>query len=302
MRAPELSISQIVAWAVDWHERTGKWPNSKSGRIPGSLGETWQKIELALRRGGRGLPFKSSLARLLSERCGVRNRARLPPLTCELILKWADDHQARTGSLPSINSGEILAASGETWRAIDTSLRRGSRRLRGGSSLASLLRKQRGYRNYQDATPLSVKRILTWADSHKLLFGSWPTRNSGAVTGAPGETWARISNALVQGDRGLPGGSSLAQFLALHRKVRNRKAPPKLRISEIVRWADEHFEQTGRWPTHLSGPVLTAPGETWSAVHSALRLGLRGLHVGSSLYQVLRQYREVPRYRPVGRS
>jgi hypothetical protein len=302
MRAPELSVTQIVAWAVDFQERSGKWPTSNSGRIPGSLGETWQKIELALRRGGGGLPFKSSLAMLLSERCGVRNRGRLPPLTNELILKWADDHRTRTGSLPNINSGEVLAAPGETWYGINKAVHQGQRRLRGGTSLASLLRKKRGYRYYQDASPLSTKRILSWADAHHARFGSWPTRNSGAVAGAPNETWARIANALVMGIRGLPGGSSLAQFLALHRNVRNRKALPKLRISEIVQWADEHFEQTGRWPTYLSGPVLTALAETWSAVHSALRLGLRGLHGGSSLYQVLRQYREVPRYRPVGQA
>ena len=301
MRAPELSIEQIVQWAKERYELTGKWPTRESGSIPGSLGESWQKIDLALRKCNRGLSFKSSLAMLLFDRCGVRNRMRLPPLSYKQILSWADDHRARTGSFPNLSSGDVLAAPGENWVAINIALRQGHRQLPGGSSLAILLKQKRGYRNHQDASNLSTKLILAWVDAHKARFGSWPTRNSGPVVGASGETWARISNALVQGDRGLSGGSSLAQFLAMHRNVRNRKALPRLRISEIVRWADEHFEKTGRWPTYLSGPVLTAPGETWAGVHAALCAGLRGLHGDSSLFQVLHQYRNVPKYRAVSR-
>jgi hypothetical protein len=227
---------------------------------------------------------------------------RLPPLSYQQILEWADHHRLRVGSFPNLNSGDILAAPGEKWRSIDQALRQGHRCLPGGTSLARLLRKNRGYRNYQDATALSMKQILLWADAHHARFGAWPTRDSGKVVGDRHETWARINNALVLGVRGLAGGSSLAQVLASYRNVRNRKALPRLRISEIVRWADEHFEATGRWPTYLAGPVLSAPGETWAGVHSALRMGLRGLHGGSSLYQVLHQYRKVPRYRPVCRS
>src|SRR5450432_3058599 len=127
MRAPELSITQIVEWANEYHERTGRWPIRDSGRIPGSLGETWQKIDLALRRGGRGLPFKSSLAMVLFECCGVRNRVRLPRLSNRLILEWADDHHSRKGALPNTNSGKVLCAADETWRAIVSDLRNGRR-------------------------------------------------------------------------------------------------------------------------------------------------------------------------------
>src|SRR5436190_10229776 len=110
MRAPELSTAQIIEWAKECHERTGKWPIRDSGLIPGSLGETWQKVDLALRKSNRGLPFKSSLAQILFDFCGVRNRMRLPPLTHDQILKWADDHRAQTGALPNLNSGDVLAA------------------------------------------------------------------------------------------------------------------------------------------------------------------------------------------------
>jgi hypothetical protein len=297
MRAPELSIPQIVFWLKERHERSGNWATKSSGRIPGSLGETWQKVELALRRGGRGLPFKSSLAVIKSEYCGVRNRARLPRLTHKLILEWADDHRFRKGTLPHIHSGEVLAASGETWQAIDRDLRNGCRGLRGGSSLARLLRERRGYRSPMEATPLTNELLLKWIDYEKSVSGRWPTRTSGPVAPAPGETWARISYALVQGDRGLAGGSSLARFLAKHRNVRNPKDLPNLRIKDIARWARMTYDATGRWPKHISGTVQGVPGETWAGVHAALRNGLRGLPGGSSLHQVLRRYFNVPTHR-----
>ena len=294
MRAPELSISQIVAWARDWYERTGKWPTRDSGRIPGSLGESWQKVDLALRRGGRGLPYASSLAMVLQEKCGLRNHMRLPRLTYKFILEWADYHRSRNGSFPTLYSGNDDCAPGETWYAIDRALRNGRRGLPGGSSLADFLRKKRGYRSHLDASPLTIELLLEWIDYEKLVTGEWPTRNSGPVAAAPGETWARISNALSQGDRGLPGDSSLVQFMEKHRNVRNIRNLPRLRIKEIIRWAKLTFDATGRWPTSLDGPVEGAPGETWGAINAALSFGQRGLPGGSTLYQVLHRYFNVP--------
>jgi hypothetical protein len=46
-----------------------------------------------------------------------------PPLTVDLILVWADDHKARTGELPRICSGPVLANPNETWRNLDNALR-----------------------------------------------------------------------------------------------------------------------------------------------------------------------------------
>src|SRR5215472_17467411 len=67
-RLPDFTISQILAWADAWYERTGKWPHDDSGRIPGALGVTWRAVDLALSRGHRGLPGGSSLAQLLWEK------------------------------------------------------------------------------------------------------------------------------------------------------------------------------------------------------------------------------------------
>src|SRR5438034_51552 len=96
MRRKELSISQILAWADFYHQRTGQWPKRETSRfVYNSVGEKWYNIDMALRRGDRGLPFKSSLAQLLAEHRGVRNPKQLPPFRERTILDWADAFYAR---------------------------------------------------------------------------------------------------------------------------------------------------------------------------------------------------------------
>ena len=138
---------------------------------------------------------------------------------------------------------------------------------------------------------LHIPSILVWADAFHGRTGTWPVHTSGPIAEAPGETWAGVQAALREELRGLPGGSSLARLLARERGVRRRCLRPRLTEREIRRWARAYFLRTGRWPTRRSGPVADAPGESWEAVHSALREGLRGLPGGSSLAQLLNTLR-----------
>src|SRR5439155_5918892 len=133
---PPLSEDQILHWADEHHARTGSWPTYRSGLIPGSGRETWNSIDGALRSGVRSLPGRSSLAKLLAGRRCVRNHKQLPQLTEEQILAWADAFHRRTGTWPSIHSGPITSAPGETWMAVQMALRNGTRGMVGGSSLA----------------------------------------------------------------------------------------------------------------------------------------------------------------------
>jgi hypothetical protein len=75
---PPLTVEQILQWADAHKERTGSWPNADSGTIPDSGHEVWSSIDAALRNGFRRLPEGSSLARLLAEQRGVRNRKQAP--------------------------------------------------------------------------------------------------------------------------------------------------------------------------------------------------------------------------------
>jgi hypothetical protein len=170
----------------------------------------------------------------------------------------------------------------------------GYRGLPGGSSLPQLLAEHRGHRNKKRLAPLSLEQILRWADAYHARIGTWPTRHAGPIAEVATETWARVNSALIQGLRGLPLGYSLARLLAEYRGVRNRKDLPRLRVGQILRWAEQHQERTGAWPREKSGPVLDAPGETWSGINAALREGLRGLPGGSSLYLLLVGHRRVP--------
>jgi hypothetical protein len=291
---PRLSRRLILRWADAHKRRHGDWPRARGGPVDAAPGETWTAVDDALRYGRRGLPGGSSLARLLAERRGARNIKQLPPLSTGRILAWADAHRRRTGRWPKRTDGPIPGAPGETWMAVQTALQFGRRGLPGGSSLSRLLARRRGVRNHMALPPLTERRILRWADAHRRRAGGWPGQGPGPIPEAPGETWAGVDAALLQGHRGLPGGSSLARLLAARRGVRNPAAPPRLSVRDILAWADAHHGREGRWPTAKSGPVPEAPGETWMRVATALR----GLPGGDSLVRLLRRHgRHVPERR-----
>jgi hypothetical protein len=146
---------------------------------------------------------------------------------------------------------------------------------------------------YRTRPSLTVEQILAWADAHREATGEWPGEHSGPVRSAPGETWKPISLALLQGHRGLPGGSSLARLLAEHRGARNPKGLPPLSIQQVLAWADAYREATGRWPSSGSGRVAEGSSETWAIVDMALQNGYRGLPGGASLARLLSKHRPV---------
>jgi hypothetical protein len=175
-----------------------------------------------------------------------------------------------------------------------------------------------------DRPDLTEVQILAWADAYFAASGHWPIEELGAVAGVPGESWRGVKQALARGERGLPGGSTLAELLSARRNVplplargwlvgkfwtvepeqsqvrgpRLRLAArgyrPRLTIDTILAWADAHYAATGQWPTLQSGAVRDSPhDETWRAIHSALYKGLRGLPGGSSLARLLSEHRAV---------
>jgi hypothetical protein len=158
-RKPDLSETQILAWADAHHQRTGTWPGCKDGLIADALGEKWTNVDAALRGGARGLPGGSSLPQLLERHRGYRNRSHLPPLTEEKILAWADARFRRTGAYPHCTQGAIPDAPGGTWENVDMDLREGVRGLQGGSSLPHLLHERRGVPLVMEPPPLTEEQI-----------------------------------------------------------------------------------------------------------------------------------------------
>jgi len=64
---PILMLGDIALWARAFYRRHGTWPERYSGRIPDAPGETWLKIDNALRHQLRGIKRSTSLDRFASQ-------------------------------------------------------------------------------------------------------------------------------------------------------------------------------------------------------------------------------------------
>jgi hypothetical protein len=284
-----LHVSELLDEIDAFHRARRRYPRSDDGAVNGRTDLTWCGVDQALRKGNRGLRPGSSLARFLQEHRGVRNRMRPPAFARTEVLAWLDAHHKREGEYPSCYSGRIPESPDDTWMAVDQALRQGRRGFPGGASLADFIAEHRGFPNRSKPPHLKPKTVGAWCLKHKKRTDEWPRRNSGAVREAPGETWAAIDAAFVAGSRGLPGHGSLARFLAKEFGVRNPKSPPALFVSPVIKWAKAWRSRTGKLPTHTSGPIPEAPGETWGGVHAAFCRGARRLPK-SSLYRVMHQH------------
>ena len=295
MRWPVIYTSDILAWADAYFARWRRWPARNSGPVSGQIDLTWCGIDLALRKGNRGLPGGSSLPQLLAEQRGVRNRMRLPRFSESQILTWADAFRRRTGDWPHADSGAVPELPTETWHNVD----RGAVEGRPGLTRRLVTRPPprlppRRPKPVRAAGP-HRRRSAGLGRHLSARAGRWPRRDDGPIPGAPGETWETVANAFYAGSRGLLQGS-LASLLARRRGARYKRELPPLSAEQILGWAASHRRgRTGRWPTHTSGVIPEAPGETWGGIHSALRNGRRGFPNGSSLYLLLGEKRRLDR-------
>jgi transcriptional regulator with XRE-family HTH domain len=219
--APEL----ILGWADRHRERTGRWPSVISGSVTGTDDLNWRRVDNALRYGLRGLAGGSSLALFLAERRGARNRTNLPDLSVRQVLALARAHHARTGAWPTMDSGPVADAPGETWAAINAALRESGRGLPGGNSLGRLLARRTRARNHTNITRLTEAKILSWADAYHRRNGTWPTHRSGAIPESPGDTWAAVNSALRRKHRGLTNRTSLYRLFKAQRHIPGPRIP-----------------------------------------------------------------------------
>jgi hypothetical protein len=113
---------------------------------------------------------------------GPTARRRRPPLTIEQILSWADAHCARAGAWPTVSTGPVSEALGQSWRYLDYALRYGRRGLPGGDSLARLLDRHRG------ARPGSWR---PWTEAEDGLLGALPAEVAARTGRTRVAVWAR---------------------------------------------------------------------------------------------------------------
>jgi hypothetical protein len=78
-------------------------------------GETWCKIDAALRQGKRGLEDGQTIGKLLAEYRGVRNVHSIKPLSVDQILAWADNYHMKHGRWPRRMSRPIDGEPGDRW-------------------------------------------------------------------------------------------------------------------------------------------------------------------------------------------
>jgi hypothetical protein len=268
-RLTNEAVEQAVRARV---RREGRPPSRASGNAFVDFGFpiTWAEVDRFCLRNGSSLAMHAA-----------KHKAKA--LTEESILSAVANRVARGQGLPHKASGDASDDFGfcQTWGAVDRLLRDGLKGLPGGSSLSDLLHRH-GLR--EGKSELTEKQIVA-AIARRVARGhGLPVQGSGDATedfGHP-ESWMAVDEALRDGRRGLPGGSSLSDF-----KVRLRLKEPRRQLTEHqVLEAMLHSIQRGAGvPNSASGDATVDFGfkEHWRKVDSALRDGLRGLPGGDSL-------------------
>ncbi len=90
-----LTEQQILGWADAFFKTYGVWPRvADTEPIAGSKGETWRRIDGALRSAGRGLPEKTTLFGLLQKHRGVYPGEKRQP------------HRGRKSKLAKLSAGK----------------------------------------------------------------------------------------------------------------------------------------------------------------------------------------------------
>lgn len=165
------------------------------------------------------------LRRVLKPPLYVPKREKEPFRVYDILI-WADIEYSMSGSTkwPTRRSGKVISAPSLTWARVERALRNGlvDDPEVHGRSLAWLLRECRGAPCRRLRPDLKPTWIMRWAVEHRDVEWEWPTASSGPIEWVPGESWRTVDNALRKGRRGMPGGSSLEQFLTAHRRKLNR--------------------------------------------------------------------------------
>ena len=318
-KLPTLTEEVICKWISQFNHKYGSYPTTKHGIIEFSddeyKGETWERIDVSLQEGNRGLPGKSSLGKLIEEKFGIRiyRKSLLPSyckstlLTLDIIRFWIQSYINKYGTKPTEKRGIIEFADEEhigiTWQTVAFAMSRGTRGLQERISLAQFIAKEFGIANHRSLEPFTTVIIKDWVSKFIKKYGRKPTANDGIIeftkSGYDNITWATLDSAFNKGSRGLIGQSSLAEFIKENFGIKNHNYPPPISLYYLDVWIKKYMNLHGRKPIVQSGIVEFVDGQykgiTWAAINSALQKGRRGLPGGISLPQYIEARFEIKR-------
>jgi hypothetical protein len=307
---PLLTENKICEWIQQFIDKYKRKPIIADGVIEFALdeyaGETWGKINDSLMNGMRGMPKGSSLTKIIEKQFGIRGYCTPPNLSLDMIRNWIHQHITKHKKKPTVKNGIVEFAENEfkgiSWASVANAMSKGTRGLAKGLSLAQFIQKEFGISNHYSLPPISVSIILQWINAFIKKYNRKPTQNDGIIEFARSEykniTWHSVNFFLWKGGRGLPKGSSLAQFIEKKLGIRNRNIPPSFTEDQILDWIGQYFVKYKKKPTKTSGIVEFAErnyrGTTWSEIDSSFKRGKRGLHI-SSLAQFIQKKLDIKR-------
>jgi len=102
-------------------------------------------------------------------------------------------------------------------------------------------------------------------------------------------TWHGVDVALSMGWRGLPGDSTLSQFISKNFNIITIRSSKQYTVDKVKEWAERFYFDNGFYPTKKSGDITYAIEEgyyktTWENVWCASKHGHRGFNASNASF------------------
>lgn len=200
-----LSEDLIEAWMISHYKKYGVWPWGGTQELAPD-GSTWMAINKCCESCCRGIENKTSLRGIrMKKGLGVFSQIN----SASEVVNLAKLHFEKFGEWPTYKTRE-KSEIGISWKSIQRQCIDC-----GFGTLAKILHDKKLKRSRFHLQCLSEQMIVSWMVDYKLKTGKYPNCNSAELTPDKG-TWNGVDIALMQGFRGLAGGSSLAELRKKH--------------------------------------------------------------------------------------
>jgi hypothetical protein len=150
---------------------------------------------------------------------------------------------------------------------------------------------------------IKVNDIKCWINNYKEKCGKFPSDGSmGIVDKQEPVTWHALNHMLECGFRGLPGGSSLSQFIIDNFNVITLSNSEDYTELKTKQWIERFYDENGYYPTKRSGRIVWANEygnsiSTWSSLDACINKKQKGCGWATevnSLSQFIKKYASRP--------